>query len=86
VSGVRLVVNEISDLLGCYVAYISSYLRTFRDNLHRTTSQKCEDLQIGNSVYTSESRSLVPAMRDDVRIYFLRHLNPLEGMFYCHHS
>jgi len=29
----RCVVNEIFALLGCYAAYIGSWLQTFRDNL-----------------------------------------------------
>ena len=33
ISGFRRGVDEIFDLLGCYVAYIGSYLRTFLDNL-----------------------------------------------------
>jgi hypothetical protein len=63
-------VNEIFDVLGCYVAYIGSYLPTFRGKLHRVISQKCEDLKIGNYVYTSESRSVMPALRDDVFTFF----------------
>ena len=32
-SSSRCVVNEIFALLGCYAAYVGSWLQTFRDNL-----------------------------------------------------